>query len=128
MDGHRRKQIRANDLAQTPVGILVVLAVLFFDKIRIDDPVGAISVHGVCGIWGTLAVGIFGKEELAGEKISFMAQLIGTLSISAFAFAASYILFMILKVTLGVRVDAQEEDEGLDIAEHGAPAYTDSHS
>lgn len=109
-------------------GMIVVLSALFFDKIRIDDPVGAISVHGVCGIWGTLAVGIFGKEELAGEKISFMAQLIGTVSISVFAFVASFILFFILKVTLGVRVDAQEEEEGLDVAEHGSPAYSDGHA
>lgn len=109
-------------------GVLVVFSVLFFDKLKIDDPVGAISVHGICGIWGTLAVGIFGKEELAGEPISFMAQLIGTLSISAFAFIASLVLFLILKVTVGVRVDAQEEEEGLDIAEHGSPAYTDSHA
>lgn len=106
-------------------GIIVVCSVLFFDKIKIDDPVGAVSVHGICGIWGTLAVGIFGKEELAGEAISLGVQLIGTLSISIFAFVASLILFLILKVTLGVRVDAQEEHEGLDIAEHGAPAYTD---
>ena len=108
-------------------GVLVVLAVLFFDKLKIDDPVGAISVHGVCGVWGTLAVGIFGKEELAGEKISFMAQLIGTVSISLFAFIVSLVLFLILKVTLGVRVDAKEEKEGLDVAEHGSPAYSDGH-
>ena len=99
-------------------GAIVVLSVLFFDKIRIDDPVGAVSVHGVCGIWGTLAVGIFGGG-------SIVTQLIGTLSISAFAFVVSFALFFILKLTLGVRVDAQEEDEGLDVAEHGAPAYTD---
>lgn len=106
-------------------GGLVVMSVLFFDKLKIDDPVGAVSVHGVCGIWGTLAVGIFGKEELAGEIISFKAQLIGTISISAFAFITSLALFLILKVIMGVRVDAQEEEEGLDIAEHGAPAYSD---
>ncbi len=107
-------------------GVIVLFSVLFFDKIRIDDPVGAISVHGVCGIWGTLAVGIFGKEELAGEKISFMTQLIGTVSISLFAFTSSLVLFLILKVIVGVRVDAQEEHEGLDVAEHGSPAYNDS--
>ncbi|MGB3118529.1 MAG: ammonium transporter, partial [Verrucomicrobiales bacterium] len=87
------------------------------DKIKVDDPVGAVSVHGICGIWGTLAVGIFGGA-------SFTWQLIGTLSVSAFAFVASYALFMILKLTLGIRVSAEEEHEGLDIAEHGAPAYT----
>lgn len=108
-------------------GVIVVISVLMLDKLKIDDPVGAVSVHGVCGIWGTLAVGIFGVEELAGEKISFMAQLIGTVSISLFAFITSLILFIALKVTLGVRVDAQEEDEGLDVAEHGSPAYSDGH-
>lgn len=109
-------------------GVLVVMSVLFFDKIRIDDPVGAISVHGVCGVWGTLAVGIFGQDGLNGGEISFLTQLVGTVSISVFAFTASLILFTILKVTLGVRVDAQEEEEGLDIAEHGSPAYSDGHA
>jgi ammonium transporter, Amt family len=103
-------------------GLIVVLSVLFFDKLRIDDPVGAVSVHGVCGIWGTLAVGLFSTN--ADHK--FFTQLIGTVSISVFAFAASFVLFYILKLTLGVRVDAQEEHEGLDVAEHGSPAYNDS--
>lgn len=107
-------------------GVIVVLSVGFFDKIKIDDPVGAISVHGVVGIWGTLSVAFFGSEALAGEKISFSAQLIGTLSISAFAFVTSFILFYILKLIMGVRVDEQEEHEGLDVAEHGVPAYNDS--
>ncbi len=107
-------------------GVIVVISVLVFDKIRIDDPVGAVSVHGVCGIWGTLAVGIFGKEELAAEPISLMVQAIGTLSISAFAFITSFILFFVIKLIMGVRVSAEEEHEGLDVAEHGAPAYNDS--
>lgn len=102
-------------------GLIVVFSVLFFDKIRIDDPVGAISVHGICGIWGTLAVGIFSTNP----DHSFVTQLIGTLSIGAFAFATSFAVFYILKLVMGVRVDAQEEEEGLDVAEHGAPAYTD---
>ena len=100
-------------------GLIVVFSVIFFDKIRIDDPVGAVSVHGVCGVWGTLAVGIFGGG-------SIVTQFIGTASVSIFAFVASFILFYILKLTMGVRVDAQEEHEGLDVAEHGAPAYNDS--
>lgn len=104
-------------------GIIVVLAVLILDRIRIDDPVGAISVHGICGIWGTLAVAIFGNEVLAGEKIGFMPQLIGTLSISIFAFGSSFALFFILKLIMGVRVSEEEEHEGLDVAEHGSPAY-----
>lgn len=100
-------------------GFLVVLAVGFFDKIKIDDPVGAISVHGVVGVWGTLAVGIFGGKN-------FGVQLLGTLSISAFAFVTSFALFFLLKKTMGVRVDEEEEHEGLDVAEHGVPAYNDS--
>ena len=100
-------------------GLLVVLSVLFFDKIKVDDPVGAISVHGVCGVFGTLAPAIFGTK-------SFGVQLLGTLSVSAFAFISSFLLFYIIKLIMGVRVDEQEEHEGLDVAEHGAPAYNDS--
>ena len=92
---------------------------LFFDKIKVDDPVGAISVHGVCGVFGTLAPAIFGTK-------SFGVQLLGTLSVSAFAFISSFLLFYIIKLIMGVRVDEQEEHEGLDVAEHGAPAYNDS--
>ena len=103
-------------------GILVVFSILFFDKIKIDDPVGAISVHGICGIWGTLAVAIF------GEGFSFVSQLIGIVSVYGFAFIFSLIVFGIIKMVMGVRVDAQEEEEGLDIAEHGSPAYSDGHA
>ena len=97
-------------------GILVVLSVVFFDKIKIDDPVGAISVHGVCGIWGTLAVGIFGGA-------SFVTQLIGTVAISAFAFVFTLIVFGMLKVVIGLRVTEEEEEEGLDVGEHGISGY-----
>lgn len=100
-------------------GAIVVFSIIFFDKIKIDDPVGAISVHGVCGIWGTLAVAIF------SDAAPFGIQLIGTLSISAFAFVASFVLATIIKVTMGIRVSADEEAEGLDIGEHGAEAYPD---
>ncbi|MDP4896415.1 MAG: ammonium transporter [Akkermansiaceae bacterium] len=103
-------------------GVLVVVSILFFDKFKIDDPVGAISVHGVCGIWGTLAVAIF------GEGFSIVSQLIGIVSVYGFAFIFSLIVFGLIKVVMGVRVDAQEEEEGLDVAEHGSPAYTDSHA
>ena len=99
-------------------GVLVVFAIVFFDKIKIDDPVGAISVHGVCGIWGTLAVGIFGGAN-------FMTQLIGAVSVSLFAFVFAFAVFGALKAIMGVRVDEEEEVEGLDIAEHGSPAYAD---
>jgi Amt family ammonium transporter len=103
-------------------GVLVVLSILFFDKIKIDDPVGAISVHGVCGIWGTLAVAAFG-----GSDFSWTSQLIGIAAVYGFAFVFSLIIFGIIKLTMGIRVDAQEEAEGLDIAEHGSPAYSDGH-
>ena len=99
-------------------GVLVVFSIIFFDKIKIDDPVGAISVQGVVGIWGTLAVGIFGGAV-------FMTQLIGTLSVSLAAFIFSLIIFGILKVTIGIRVSPEEEAEGLDIGEHGQEAYPD---
>lgn len=102
-------------------GVIVVFSVLFFDKLRIDDPVGAVSVHGVCGIWGTMAVGFFSTN--ADHSVG--TQLLGTLSISAFAFVTSGALFFLIKMVMGVRVDAQEEEEGLDVAEHGVPAYTD---
>ncbi len=101
-------------------GVIVVASILFFDKIKMDDPVGAISVHGICGIWGTLAVGIFSFNP----EHSFVTQLIGTLSIGAFAFAFSLLVFGLLKVTIGVRVTPEEEAQGLDITEHGAHAYT----
>ncbi|MCX7712950.1 MAG: ammonium transporter [Chthoniobacterales bacterium] len=99
-------------------GILVVISVLFFDKIKIDDPVGAISVHGVCGNWGTVAVGIFGGGN-------FGVQLLGTVSISLFAFLASLLIFGALKAISGIRVSPEEEEEGLDVGEHGQQAYPD---
>jgi len=98
-------------------GVIVVFSILFFDKIKIDDPVGAISVHGVCGIWGTLAV------ALLSDAASVTSQLIGIASVCAFAFIFSFALFSLIKVIMGVRVDEAEEAEGLDVAEHGAPAY-----
>lgn len=100
-------------------GIIVVPSILFFDKAKIDDPVGAISVHGVCGVWGTLAVAIF------GEGFSFVSQLIGTLSFGIFAFVFSLVLAIVLKSAGLWRVDAEEEEEGLDISEHGQHAYPD---
>ena len=99
-------------------GVIVVFSILFFDKIQIDDPVGAISVHGVVGIWGTLAVAFFGGGV-------FMTQLIGTVSVSLAAFIFSLIVFGILKATIGIRVSPEEEAEGLDICEHGQEAYPD---
>lgn len=97
-------------------GILVVVSVLVIDKLKIDDPVGAISVHGVCGNWGTIAVGIFGGGAL-------VTQIIGTVAISAFAFIFALIVFLVVKVAVGLRVSPEEEEEGLDIGEHGQEAY-----
>jgi Amt family ammonium transporter len=100
-------------------GLLVVLSIIFFDKIKVDDPVGAISVHGVCGIFGTLAVAFF------SDAAPFGIQLVGTLSVGVFAFVFSFIVFGIIKAVMGVRVSAEEETEGLDISEHGQDAYPD---
>ncbi len=103
-------------------GAIVVFSVLFFDKVKIDDPVGAISVHLVAGIWGTLAVGIFGG--LAGGA-QLVSQLIGIISIGIFSFAFAFIVFSIIKAAMGLRVSEEEEFEGLDVGEHGNVAYAD---
>ena len=100
-------------------GLIVVISVVQLDRFKIDDPVGAISVHLVCGIWGTLAVGIFSTNA----DHSFGAQLIGVLSYGAFVFPAALAIFYCLKATLGLRVSAEEEREGLDVSEHGMQAY-----
>ena len=99
-------------------GAIVIGSVVALDRLRIDDPVGAISVHGVVGVWGTAAVGLFGGAELG-------VQLIGTLAYAAAAFAAGYAIFMALKATVGLRVDAAEEIRGLDVVEHGVRGYAD---
>jgi Amt family ammonium transporter len=101
-------------------GVLVVISVIFFDKIHIDDPVGAISVHLVCGIWGTLAVGLFGAMAGGGQ---FMTQLIGVVAIGIFSFVSALVLFIAIKAVMGLRVSPEEEKEGLDIGEHGLEAY-----
>ena len=98
-------------------GVIVVGAVLLIDRRRLDDPVGAVSVHLVCGIWGTLAVGIFSADH------SLMTQLIGVLAYGAISFPAAYLIFMALKATIGIRVSKDEEAMGLDVAEHGMEAY-----
>jgi len=124
-------------------GVIVVFSVTFFDKIKIDDPVGAISVHLVCGIWGTLAVGLFAvgpgvanfpwyteglgpvRGLFAGGGLGqFFTQLIGVLSVGGMTVLLSTIFFLVLKATLGIRVSREEEIEGLDIGEHGMEAYS----
>lgn len=105
-------------------GILVVFAVLFFDKLKIDDPVGAISVHGVCGIWGTLAVGIFGSNIVEGvETIHFLPQVIGAFSVCLYSLLVGLGLAAAVKYTMGIRVTEDEEFGGLDLQEHGMEAY-----
>ncbi|RHX87017.1 ammonium transporter [Leptospira stimsonii] len=112
-------------------GILVVLSVLFFDRIHIDDPVGAVSVHGVCGAWGTLAAGLFAQEAyggvnglfFGGELSVVLVQLTGIGIAFVWSFGASSIIFLALKYTVGLRVSEDEEITGLDILEHGNEAY-----
>ena len=102
-------------------GIIVVFSIVIIDRVKIDDPVGAISVHGICGVWGTIAVGIFSTNP----DHSISIQTLGTLSFAAFAFLFSGLLAIIAKAILGFRVDEADEEEGLDISEHGQPAYAD---
>lgn len=103
-------------------GIIVVLAVEFIDKIHVDDPVGAVAVHGVCGLFGTLCVGLFGREGglfLTGDPSRFFVQLVGVVSVGVFVAAAMTIVFLLIKVTVGLRVTQEEEIIGLDALEHG---------
>jgi len=123
-------------------GVIVVFAVTWIDRIRIDDPVGAISVHLVCGVWGTLAVGLFAEGSggalnlyedgsgpargflLGGSFAQLWAQLIGVISVGGMTVLLTTIFWVVLKATLGIRVSPQEEFEGLDIGEHGMEAYS----
>jgi Amt family ammonium transporter len=108
-------------------GILVVFSVIFIDRtLKIDDPVGAVSVHGVNGAWGTLAVGLFAVDGglLYGGGFSLLGvQAVGVLAAFVWAFGLGYILFTIIKKTVGLRVSEDEELRGLDIGEHGMEAY-----
>jgi Amt family ammonium transporter len=120
-------------------GVVVVFSVLFFDRIKVDDPVGAISVHGVCGALGTLAVGVFASPRLieaagvgteglvyGGGFAQLGTQALGVVAVGAWALGASAIVFGIIKATVGLRVSAAEEIEGLDIGEHGMWGYPES--
>ncbi len=117
-------------------GVLVVFAVLFFDRVKIDDPVGALSVHLVCGIFGTLAVGLFAQDSMTPNTTGnglffggglglFMAQLIGVVAVGAFTFAVGLAAWAVIKAVMGIRVSPEEELEGLDVGEHGIGAYPD---
>ncbi len=126
-------------------GVLVVFAVPFFDRLQIDDPVGAVSVHLVNGIWGTLAVGLFalGPNAKIGEQVLYgegagpaaglffgggltqvIPQIVGILSVGGFTVLLSTIFWLVLKSILGIRVSEEEEKQGLDIGEHGMEAYS----
>jgi ammonium transporter, Amt family len=110
-------------------GVLVVFAVLFFDKIKIDDPVGAVSVHGVCGAWGTLSAALLHENLFLGLEYDLghqlMVQAVGIGVAFLWTFTTAYVLFKVLAATVGLRVTAEEELEGLDLGEHGASAYPD---
>ncbi len=111
--------IRASVIIGAIAGVLVVLSVMMLDKVRVDDPVGAISVHLVCGIWGTLAVGLFSSDFSLG------IQALGVLAYGLFCFPLCLILFAVIKATMGLRVSRAEELGGLDVGEHGMEAYPD---
>ena len=103
-------------------GVIVVLGIALIDKLKLDDPVGAVAVHLICGIWGTLAVGIFGAMSGIDQ---FLTQLIGVGIVGAFCVATSFIILFIVKSTTGLRVHKDEEINGLDLSEHGMEAYAD---
>jgi Amt family ammonium transporter len=116
-------------------GVLVVLAVVMFDKLKIDDPVGALSVHLVNGIWGTLSLGLFYDNDIAGSVAGAatdlgrgaqtIEQIKGIFWVGLFVFIVSLVFWYVIKLAMGVRVSAEEETEGLDIGEHGNEAYPD---
>lgn len=103
-------------------GALIVFAVSWIDRLKLDDPVGAVAVHLVCGIWGTLAVGVFG-DKAGGQQLLY--QLVGVLIIGVFCSVLAYLFAKIIDKTIGIRVGSREEVEGLDIHEHGMDAYAD---
>jgi len=102
-------------------GGLVVFAIQFFDRIKVDDPVGAISVHGVCGAWGTLAAALFNEGGFSAAQLA--TQAIGIAVAFVWTFGIAFTLFKVLSATVGLRVAPEEEIEGLDIVEHGNEAY-----
>jgi Amt family ammonium transporter len=118
--------ITADPLSPSPIvattigavgGLIVVASIVAFDKIKIDDPVGAISVHGTVGIWGVLAV------LLTNGEATFSGQIVGVISIFAWAFLVSLLVWYVLKMIMGIRVSEEEEYEGVDLSECGLEAY-----
>jgi len=118
-------------------GVLVVFSVIFFDWIRIDDPVGAISVHGICGLWGTMSVGLFASPEFGSGSAGLFyggglrllwIQALGSVIALAWGLGSGLVLMLTLKYTIGLRVSREEEIEGLDIIEHGNEAYPEKFS
>jgi Amt family ammonium transporter len=126
--------VGASFLIGAIAGIFVVFAVIGFDKLKLDDPVGALAVHLGCGVFGTICVGLFSQDQFmpnttgnglfygGGVKL-LMAQLTGVAAVGAFTFVTSLVAFYLIKVTMGLRVSLEEEIEGLDIGEHGQLAY-----
>jgi Amt family ammonium transporter len=116
-------------------GVVVVYSILFIERKGVDDPVGAVSVHGVCGVWGTLAVGLFARYDDAflgrdnaglfygGGLDQLLVQAIGVVLIAAWVLGTSAVLFKVIGSTVGLRVSPEEERAGLDVAEHGSPGY-----
>lgn len=113
-------------------GYIVVRGVELLDKLKIDDPVGAVPVHGICGVWGTICIGIFGKKALglANEGFIYSAnpmqlgvQIVGSVATIAFVIITMGLLFKLIDLTIGLRVSREEELRGLDIGEHGMEAY-----
>ena len=112
-------------------GIILRASLYFIEfKLRIDDPIGAVSVHGANGLWGLLSVGIFAdgsylgvKGLIAGSGWQLLAQFIGCVALILWTFGAGYLVFLLLKKTIGLRVPIKEENEGIDIYEHGLECY-----
>ncbi len=122
-------------------GVLVVLAVLFFDRVKIDDPVGALSVHLVNGVFGTLAVGLFASKAVSaaigtdssalsdglfmgGGLTQLGVQALGVVAVAGFTFGVALIVWLIIRLVAGLRVSRDEEMQGLDLGEHGMEAYS----
>jgi Amt family ammonium transporter len=108
-------------------GVLVDIAVLFFDRLKVDDPVGAVAVHGINGLFGTIAVGFFAQEDglfFGGGTSLLITQIIGVLSIALFSFCLTYVVMSLLKITVGIRVSKEEEKAGIDAVSFGVKSYT----